>query len=530
MQSQAPLDGEAEPPVGQAASPAEKREILKLDTSFSVWLILFVFGGGLLALYYGGIGYFPQVSWQDSLTYLAMMTIIGGSLLVAYSFLLFIPGAIWSQFLISDATLDQVLKMKTRPWAPCVLSVAKSILLPFTLFMVFCHFLLYEEGRPLFTVLGAAASLTAVSILLARDLREGLERAAIVQDCSELPSTGAVARTLLRPRLGVGASHALLFAAFIATASHYSVNHIALWIAGLFPFAAAVSLLVSEVESWRRQRGSERQNPNANLPPGTVVSVPKQYQVADKKSLLCRWILAFDCAALLSFAALWFFHRLYRGETFVEFRPSEIPLLLLLLCTLVVIVTNLSVSVLLQEHRRWAFMASFLAALLLLGAGQLLPKTESTLPAKIMATFGFGGREGTLVLTKKGGRILCQYAIPVEFEKRQPVEESLAGLGHPAAVSETPGGSSEKRGEGKRVEETLARTAHVAILSRLGSEYVILVNEQKIALPKEDVVSWSTKATDAKVPQIPDDCWAFIEQERLPGGGTPRGRGGQSAP
>lgn len=56
--------------------------------------------GGILALYYAGIGYFPEFTWQDALTYLALMTIIGGTLLVAYSFLLFVPGAIWAEWLI----------------------------------------------------------------------------------------------------------------------------------------------------------------------------------------------------------------------------------------------------------------------------------------------------------------------------------------------------------------------------------------------------------------------------------------------
>src|ERR1700710_2957120 len=90
---------------------ANASQIPKLDASVALWLMLFVFGGGLLALYYAGVGYFPEVSWQDALTYLALMTIIGGSLLVAYSFLLFVPGVIWSEFLICDDQLKQVLAM-----------------------------------------------------------------------------------------------------------------------------------------------------------------------------------------------------------------------------------------------------------------------------------------------------------------------------------------------------------------------------------------------------------------------------------
>ena len=114
----------------------QKPEIPKLDASVALWLVLFVFGGGLLALYYAGIGYFPEVTWQDALTYMALMTIIGGSLLMAFSFLLYVPGAIWSEFLIFDEQLHQVLMMGARAWEPCVLSVTKRILFPFRIVIV----------------------------------------------------------------------------------------------------------------------------------------------------------------------------------------------------------------------------------------------------------------------------------------------------------------------------------------------------------------------------------------------------------
>lgn len=51
-------------------------------------------------------------------------------------------------------------------------------------------------------------------------------------------------------------------------------------------------------------------------------------------SLLCRAVLAFGSAALLSLMALWFFHRIYRGG---EGARGVVPWQLLVLCTLVVI-------------------------------------------------------------------------------------------------------------------------------------------------------------------------------------------------
>lgn len=500
----------------QPPPAAEKGEILKFDTSAALWLILFVFGGGLLALYYGGIGYFPEVSWQDALTYLALMTIIGGSLLVAYSFLLYVPGAIWSEFLIYDPQLRHGLMMPTRTWEPCVLSVTKRILFPFTLFMASCHFLLYVDGPPAFVVLGAVASLGAVSGLLARDLREGLEAASGRQARGHPPSADAVLNmsTLLRARLYVGASHILLLGTFIARAKLYLVPLWLFWIAAALPFAPfAILTFNSWIESrhWLPvfMRGTSHLSPAK----GSRKAAPTPGQVRDQLSLLCRSILAFDSAALLSLAALWFFHRIYRGETSGVFGRSQVPSLLLLLCTLVVIVTNLCVSVLFHDHRRPALLASFLAALLLLGAGQLLPTSEARLPAKIMETFGFGGQSGMLVLTKKGGRILCQYAIPVEFEKPQ-AEVGAAGSGASAIVAGMRGGSTEKSVEGKPRDEGLARTAGVTILSRLGSEYLIssvALGKRKIALPKTEVVSWSARPQDV-LTKVPDGCKVYVGQ------------------
>jgi hypothetical protein len=231
-----PGEGEAQadevPPVDQ------KWEIPKLDTSVALWLILFVFGGGLLALYYAGIGYFPEVSWQDALTFMALMTIIGGSLLVAYSFLLFVPGAIWSEFLIFDKQLHKVLMMSARHWEPCVWSVTKQILFPFAIFMAFCHFLLYEDGPAGFVPLGAVASLVAVSALLARDLREGLEIVARRKAVGQSSSVGAIPDTsrLKGHRLSIGISHAPLFLAFIAKAAYdYRPPSGVLWVFALLP-------------------------------------------------------------------------------------------------------------------------------------------------------------------------------------------------------------------------------------------------------------------------------------------------------
>jgi hypothetical protein len=469
------------PDANEAAPEAPKAKFPKLDTSIALWLILFVFGGGLLALYYAGIGYFPEVSWQDALTYMALMTIIGGSLLVAYSFLLFVPGAIWSEFLIFHEPFHQVLRMNVRVWEPCVWSVTKRILFPFALFMTFCHcllFLQYEKGWPGFVAAGAAASLIAVLGLLGRDLWEGLKHNAERAGCQRSPADVVPDTSKLQGyRWFVGLSHAFLLGALIAKASDLAEPGMGfLWISALLPLGTFIGLLVyGWFKNRRRQRTSECQDP-------------------DRWSLLCRSILAFGSAALLSLAALWFFHRIYQGNAPEEAGiGGEVPKGLLVLCTLVVILANLAVSVLFRKHWRSALLTSFLAALVLLGAGQLLgAKPEAGLPAKIMGKFGFGGQSAALVLTERGGRLLSLQNISVTFEER-PAQSKVdkAKSGQPETDEEKLESSKKAAEENPQEETILACVTNVKILSRLGSEYLLRYGDRIIALPKKEVVSWS---------------------------------------
>ena len=246
------------------ATEDTKGQFPKLDP-IVIWLALFVFGGGLLALYYAGLGYFPEVSWQDALTHMALMTIIGGGLLVAYSFLLFVPGAIWRKFLIDDTQLKSGLLMRSAE--PCVWSVTKRILFPFALFMTFCHFLLFlrEDGPSGFVPVGAAASLIAVSGLLVRDFGEGLDRAPSCQ----LPQAGAISdsRTLWLNRGIVGATHSLLLLAFIGKVRYDGdLDPRSLCLAALLPLATSQGLY-SRIHV---VRAPQRNRPSARIHPRTI--------------------------------------------------------------------------------------------------------------------------------------------------------------------------------------------------------------------------------------------------------------------
>src|SRR6185312_11949799 len=315
-EGKAKVEGTGNPQV------AEDQKFPKFDPRIALWLSLFILGGGLLALYYSGIHYFPVVSWQDALTYLALMTIIGGSLLVAYSFLLFVPGAIWSKFLIFDKPLHPLFEMGGRSSEPCAWLITKRILLPFSVYMAFCHFLLYQEIPGWFVPLGALASLAAVSILLGRDLREQLRSAELRKARGVPPQGHKDTRKLRQHRSSMAFFHIPLLIAFIfkAWTPPCVIPREALWLAALCPLVSIAWLNNSRI---RRKR----------------------WFAADKWwSLLCRAILAFSCAAFLSLVALWLFYRIYTGG--VSGNLKEIPLNLFFLCTFVVIVANLIVSLL----------------------------------------------------------------------------------------------------------------------------------------------------------------------------------------
>ena len=437
--------------MASEALPPDRADIPKLEAGLALWLILFVLGGGLLALYYADLHYFPEFAWQDALTYLALMAIIGGGLIVAYSLLLFVPGTIWSEVLVFDQDLKHGLTMRGDRFEPCVMAVAQRILIPFALFMAFCHALLYlleTGGTTFFVIVGASSSLAAASWLLGRELGDvldsssRLERPSYPYPAGALTSSFApasrVQRSVGQLRLLAAALHLPLLLTFLTALNGYRTFVSALYTMALLPAMLPVASASARGVRWIRWRTRCSQS----------LASPESGQT-ERRRLLCRAILAFDLAAALSFAALCFFFRIYGSETGWE---------QLLFCTVVVIASNLAVSVAFHRHPWTALTTSFVAALLLLVSGMILLEKEDQLPTAIMRRFGFGVSDTTIVLTDKGKDILGAQGV---------------------------GGGSSRSG--------LACEAGITILSRLGAEY--LLRDQRglvIVVPKKDVISWST--------------------------------------
>src|SRR5690348_16740900 len=79
--------------------------LAKIEPTLVSWLTFLTLGGGILLLYYARLNYLPEVEWDKSLVYLALATLIGGTVALLLGLSLFVPGYIWSEFLIYDERL-----------------------------------------------------------------------------------------------------------------------------------------------------------------------------------------------------------------------------------------------------------------------------------------------------------------------------------------------------------------------------------------------------------------------------------------
>src|ERR1044072_6207613 len=94
----------APPPAAPPSSQIDKLVIA--NTTLAVWLIFLAIGGGILALYYARIGYLPDMKWKAVIIYLFIGTLVGGAIGLLLTISLFVPGFIWSEFIIFEPSLN----------------------------------------------------------------------------------------------------------------------------------------------------------------------------------------------------------------------------------------------------------------------------------------------------------------------------------------------------------------------------------------------------------------------------------------
>lgn len=120
--------------------------LIQANATLVVWLIFWAIGGGILALYYARIGYLPDMEWEAVIIYLFIGTLVGGAIGLLLTISLFVPGFIWSEFIICDPSLNfsyiapgNVLAGKEPNRELCILSMIRYLGLPFILAVSFSH-------------------------------------------------------------------------------------------------------------------------------------------------------------------------------------------------------------------------------------------------------------------------------------------------------------------------------------------------------------------------------------------------------
>jgi hypothetical protein len=121
------------------ATPSEKSEWLKVNATLVAWLVFSAFGGGLLALYYARIGYLPDIEWSASIIYLAVASIIGGGVGGLFALSLFVPGFIWTTFLVFDPEMVGIFCYDKSGNEPCVREILYKLGYPFGVVLLISH-------------------------------------------------------------------------------------------------------------------------------------------------------------------------------------------------------------------------------------------------------------------------------------------------------------------------------------------------------------------------------------------------------
>ena len=163
--------------------------LAKLEPTVVAWLTFLTLGGGILLLYYARLNYLPEVEWDKSLVYLALATLIGGTVALLLGLSLFVPGYIWSEFLIYDERLKKAFCFHPDTEELCLQTLAKNIGLPFWFVLLGSHLVLLAspfimtaqalKGELLLWIYAAVSLvlLLVVSLFMIGTFRKLLQRA-----------------------------------------------------------------------------------------------------------------------------------------------------------------------------------------------------------------------------------------------------------------------------------------------------------------------------------------------------------------
>jgi hypothetical protein len=127
----------------QPVKPTAIEFLAKFDTTVLAGLVFLAFGGGIISFYYSHIRYLPDIEWSQSIVHLATATLIGGGFAILLALSLFLPGCMWSAFLIRDERLRDSFRFHKETDEICLRTLLVKIGLPFGVVVFANHIVLF---------------------------------------------------------------------------------------------------------------------------------------------------------------------------------------------------------------------------------------------------------------------------------------------------------------------------------------------------------------------------------------------------
>jgi hypothetical protein len=124
------------------SKPTAIEVLAKFDSTVLAGLVFLALGGGIISFYYAHIRYLPDIEWSTSIVHLATATLIGGGLAILFALSLFLPGCIWSAFLLRDDELQEEFYFQNSDEI-CLRTLWENIGYPFTVVITLSHVVLF---------------------------------------------------------------------------------------------------------------------------------------------------------------------------------------------------------------------------------------------------------------------------------------------------------------------------------------------------------------------------------------------------
>jgi hypothetical protein len=127
----------------QPDKPTAIEFLAKFDTTVLAGLVFLAFGGGIISFYYSHIRYLPDIECSQSIVHLATATLIGGGFTLLLALSLFLPGCMWSAFLLRDERLKDSFWFHKNTDEICLRTLFWKIGFPFCIVIFLNHLVLF---------------------------------------------------------------------------------------------------------------------------------------------------------------------------------------------------------------------------------------------------------------------------------------------------------------------------------------------------------------------------------------------------